>query len=94
MPKGDKEKPIVSALDDANAMQEKIRARVRWLTDQLSGKDLRAAEPWLAEVIRATEVTQAALKEIRRLEHERPTKEAERKQRETRDLEEIIAQSL
>ena len=90
----DKEKPVISALDDANAMQEKIRARVRWLTDQLSGKDLRAAEDWLAEIIRATEVTQAALKEIRRLEHERPTKEAERRRQAQCDEAEMIAQLL
>jgi hypothetical protein len=91
----DKEKPVIAALDDANAMQEKIRARVRWLADQLSGKDLRAAEDWLADIIRSTEVTQRALKEIRRLEHERLAKDAERKRMAPySEPDEIIAQLL
>lgn len=67
----DKEKPVIAALDNANAYQEKIRTRVRWLADQLKGKELRAAEQWLAEIILATQAAQAELKEIRRLEHER-----------------------
>jgi hypothetical protein len=91
----DKEKPVIAALDDANAMQEKIRARVRWLADQLSGKDLRAAEDWLADIIQATEVTQRAHKEIRRLEHERLSKEAERRRTAPySEPDEIIAQLL
>lgn len=75
----DKEKPVISALDNANAVQEKIRTRVRWLTDQLSGKELKNAEGWLIEIIQFTQDAQAELKEIRRLEHERATREAERK---------------
>jgi hypothetical protein len=84
------ENAVIAALDDANAFQEKIRARVRWLTDQLSGKELRAAEAWLEDIIRSTEGTQAALKELRRLEHERPT----RKERERAEAEAMQAQLL
>jgi len=80
----DKEKPVIAALDDANAMQEKIRTRVRWLADQLSGKELRVVEQWLVDIIRATEVTQAALKELRQIEHGRPTKASERAEAEIR----------
>lgn len=84
------ENAVIAELDDANAMQEKIRARVRWLATQLSDKDLRHAEAWLADIIRSTEITQAALKELRRLEHERPARE----RRKARDEDEILAQSL
>lgn len=92
---GRKEQPVIAALDDANAAQGKIRQRVRWLADQLSGKDLDAAEDWLADIIQATEGTQRALKELRRLEHERLTKEAERKRMAPySEPDEVIAQLL
>lgn len=85
-----KENPVIAALEDASALQEKIRMRARWLATQLSGKDLLAAEDWLIDIIRATEAAQAALKELRKLEHERP--KAERRRIE--DEAEILAQSL
>lgn len=73
------ENPVISALDNANALQEKIRARIRWLTTQLSAKELLAAETWLAEIVLATQGTQAELKALRELEHERrPRSAAER----------------
>lgn len=90
-----KEKPVIAALDDANALQEKIRMRIRWISNQLSGKDLRATEAWLIEIIQSTEGTQAALRELRRIEHERATREAERKRSAPySEPDEIIAQLL
>jgi hypothetical protein len=68
------ENPVIAALDNANALQEKIRTRVRWLATQMSDKELLAAETWLAEIVQATQDAQAELKELRRLEHERPVK--------------------
>lgn len=92
---GRAENPVVAALDDANAMQEKIRLRMRWLANQLKGKELRATEAWLIETIQATEVTQARLKELRRIEHERLAKDAERKRMAPySDPDEVIAQLL
>jgi hypothetical protein len=83
------ENPVIAALDNANAYQEKIRTRVRWLSTQLSDKEFLAAEAWLTEIVQATQDAQDELKKLRRLEHERPrpTRAAERQDAAKRTLE-------
>jgi hypothetical protein len=70
----DHENPVIAFLDDANATQHRIRQRARWLVEQLPDKELRKFAPLIEDMILGTIETQAYLKELRKLEHEKPKK--------------------